>query len=73
MTKEHMQLIMGRISEGSVLYMNGDFKQVDKNIFRQNSGIRAMVDSLQGHRNFGYIQLDKSERSEVARMADLLD
>ena len=73
MTKELVQLVMGRISEGSVLYMNGDFKQVDKNIFRQNSGIRAMVNKLQGHKNFGYVQLDKSERSEVARMADLLD
>lgn len=73
MTKELVQLVMGRISEGSALYMNGDFKQVDKNIFRQNSGIRTMVDKLQGHKNFGYIQLDKSERSEVARMADLLD
>lgn len=73
MTKELVQLVMGRISEGSALYMNGDFKQVDKNIFRQNSGIRAMVEKLQGHRNFGYVQLDKSERSEVARMADLLD
>lgn len=73
MTKELVQLIMGRISEDSVLYMNGDFKQVDKDIFRQNSGIRVMIDRLQGHDNFGYINLEKSERSEVARMADILD
>ena len=73
MTKELVQLVMGRISEGSVLYMNGDLKQVDKDVFRQNSGIQAMVNNLRGHENFGYIRLEKSERSEIARMADLLD
>lgn len=73
MTKELVQLVMGRVSEGSVLYMNGDLKQVDKDIFRQNSGIQAMVNNLRGHENFGYIRLEKSERSEIARMADLLD
>ena len=72
-SKEHAQLIMSRVGDGSILYMNGDFKQVDKDIFRQNSGLKSMINGLKGNKNFGYIQLEQCERSEVARMVDLLD
>ena len=72
-SKEHAQLIMSRVGDGSILYMNGDFKQVDKDIFRQNSGLKAMIDKLKGHNQFGYVQLEHCERSDVAKMADLLD
>ena len=37
---------MSRVSDGSILYMNGDFKQVDKDIFRQNSGLKSMINGL---------------------------
>ncbi len=72
-SKEHAQLIMSRVGDGSILYMNGDFKQVDKDIFRQNSGLKSMIDKLKGHNQFGYVQLEHCERSDVAKMADLLD
>ena len=32
-----------------------------------------MIEVLQGEELFGYVKLVKSERSEVSRLADLLD
>lgn len=73
MTKEHIQLLLGRVGERSALWINGDFKQCDAEVFRQNSGLMAAVDKLKGHPRFGYVKLLKTERSETAAMADLLD
>lgn len=73
MTKEHVQLLIGRVGEGSALWMNGDFKQTDSPIFRMNNGLLSAVQKLAGHEKFGYIQLQKTERSETAAMAELLD
>lgn len=73
LTKEHVQLIIGRIGVGSSLWMNGDFKQTDSPIYRMNNGLLSVVQKLSGHKKFGYVQLEKTERSETAAMADLLD
>lgn len=73
MTKEHIQLLIGRVGEGSALWLNGDFKQYDAEVFRENNGLLAAVDKLKGHPRFGYVKLMKTERSETAAMADLLD
>jgi PhoH-like ATPase len=73
LTKEHVQLLIGRVGEGSALWMNGDFRQTDGEVFRKNCGLTQAIDRLQGHPLFGYVHLEKVERSEVAAMADLLD
>ena len=73
MTKEHIQLLIGRVGEGSVLWLDGDVKQVDMEVFRQNSGMQIALERLQGHHRFGYVKFLKTERSETAAMADLLD
>lgn len=73
LTKEHVQLLIGRVGEGSALWMNGDFKQTDSTLFRMNNGLLSTVQKLAGHEKFGYVQLQKTERSETAAMADLLD
>ena len=73
LTKEHVQLLIGRVGEGSALWINGDFKQTDSPIFRINNGLLSTVQKLAGHEKFGYVQLEKTERSETAAMADLLD
>lgn len=73
MTKEHIQLLLGRVGEGSSLWINGDYKQVDGDIFMKNSGLIIAVDKLKGHPRFGFVKLLKTERSETAAMADLLD
>lgn len=73
MTKEHFQLLLGRIGEGSALWVNGDCRQTDMDVFKNNSGMKIALERLKGHPKFGYVQLLKTERSETAAMADLLD
>lgn len=73
LTKSHVQLLMGRVSEDSQLWLNGDYKQVDSDLFRTNNGLMTLIGTLAGHEKFGFVKLQKSERSEVAAMADLLD
>ena len=73
LTKEHIQLLIGRVGEGSNLWINGDFKQTDLVIFERNNGLMTAIDRLKGHPRFGYVKLLKTERSETAAMADLLD
>lgn len=72
-TKEHLQLLMGRVDEGSQLWLDGDLKQRDKAIFEKSAGIEKMVNRLTGKRLFAYVHLKKAERSEVAALADELD
>lgn len=73
LTKQHVQLLIGRVGEGSALWLDGDFKQVDARVFEENSGMGCAVDKLKGNSLFGYVHLEKSERSATAALADLLD
>lgn len=69
----HMQLLIGRVAEGSQLWLDGDIKQTDRRVFEKSSGIRAVIEKLSGNKHFAYVHLTKNERSEVAALADLLD
>lgn len=73
LTCKNCQLIIGRIGEGSELWMNGDCRQADSSVFRADSGLEAMVNKLSGNELFGYVKLIKSERSKTAALCDLLD
>lgn len=73
LTKEHVQLLLGRVGEGSNLWLDGDLKQVDMPIFSSNSGMSVAINKLAGNPLFGYVHLQKSERSETSALADLLD
>lgn len=73
LTVEHVQLLIGRVGEGSELWLDGDHKQTDKEIFKTSSGLGAATEKLTGQRLFGYVHLEKSERSATSALADLLD
>ena len=73
LTREHVQLLLGRVSEGSILILDGDKKQIDKRAFEKDNGLYAAIDKLKGNRLFGYVHLKESVRSETAKLADLLD
>lgn len=73
LTKEHIQLLIGRVGENSNLWLDADLKQRDKQIFEKSAGIERMVERLRGNKFFGYVKLRKTERSETAQLADLLD
>ena len=72
-TIQHIQLLIGRVGEGSQLWLDGDHKQVDKQVFRDNSGLSRCIERLAGQHLFGYVDLPTTERSETAKLADLLD
>lgn len=73
MTKQHIQLLIGRVSSRSELWLAGDLKQTDSINFEKNSGIQALIAGLAGEPLFGMVKLLKSERSAVAALADKLD
>lgn len=73
LTKEHIQLLLGRVDEGSNLWLDADLKQRDKPAFDKSQGIETMVERLAGQPLFGYVHLIKSERSAASRLADLMD
>lgn len=70
-TNKHIKLLIGRVGKESQLWLNGDLKQTDKEVYRKNSGIRALS-SLKGNRLYGQVMLDKTERSDTAELAELI-
>ena len=72
MTTEIAKLVIGRIGEGSELWINADTSQTDKKLFDDDNGVNKMIERLQGHKLFSYVYMPKTERSEVAELATLL-
>ena len=70
-----MQLLLGRVAEGSILILDGDarIEQIDRKTFEEDNGLFSVIDKLNGNRLFGYVHLKESVRSETAKLADLLD
>jgi predicted ribonuclease YlaK len=73
LTKQHIQLLIGRVGEGSTLWINGDLRQIDDVAFERNNGIQKLIDKLAGNERFGTVYFPITERSETARLADMLD
>lgn len=73
MTTEIAKLVIGRIGEGSELWINADTHQTDKKIFDEDNGVNKMIDKLSGNPLFGHVYMPKTERSSVAELATLLD
>lgn len=73
LTREHVQLLLGRIADGSCLILEGDCRQIDKKAFEVDNGLQAAISKLRGNRLFGYVHLSESVRSETAKLADLLN
>lgn len=73
MTTEIAKLVIGRIGEGSELWINADTHQTDKKIFDEDNGVNKMIDKLGGNPLFGHVYMPKTERSSVAELATLLD
>ena len=72
-TAEHIKLIIARAAEGSHVWFDADIRQRDLDVFEKSKGIEKLINKLAGHKLFGYVHLIKTERSETAELADLLD
>lgn len=73
LTKEHVQLLISRAAEGSIIIIEGDCRQIDAKVFEENNGLETAIDRLRGNRLVSYIRLQESVRSETSKLADLLD
>ena len=71
-TSEHIQLLLGRVGEGSQIWLNGDDQQTDNNRLKYNNGVNTLK-KLSGNKLYGQVTMDKTERSKTARLAGLLD
>lgn len=72
-TVQHMKLLISRLEEDSILMIDGDFKQTDKDIFKSNNGLRTVIEKLKGQSEFALMTLNDIERSKLANLASLLD
>lgn len=72
MTTEIAKLVLGRIGNGSELWLNADNSQTDRKIFDDDNGVNRMIERLKGNKLFSYVYMPKTERSEVAELATLL-
>ena len=68
----NIQLLLGRVAEGSQIIFCADVKQCDYKDAKM-SGIPKLIEGLAGNPLFGMVKLIKSERSQIAATADLLD
>lgn len=72
LTISHVALLLGRVGEKSQIWMEGDFHgQQDNKLFEKSRGIETCIKELKGNPLFGYVHLLKTERSEVAKCANL--
>lgn len=70
---EEIKPLVERISRGSKIIFTGDSDQIDnKALTPKYNGITHLVDRLKGQKLFGCIKLDKVERSETAKLGELL-
>jgi PhoH-like ATPase len=72
LTTNLVKMIVTRIGEKSVLIFDYDLEQIDKKVFEKDNGMMSLTESLQGNDLFGMVELDRIERSAVARLAELI-
>jgi len=76
LTDKHIKLLIGRCGEGTRIFFDGDIKQADSDIFRDQSGLRLLTklkDSNKFAPIFGMVKLNTIERSLTAQASAYLD
>ena len=69
---KQIKLILGRVAKGSQVWFDGDWRQHDGKAFKKAKSLRRLTNYLKGNPLFGYVHLQISERSETAKLADIL-
>ena len=68
----NIQLLLGRVAKNTEIIFCADVKQCDYQNEKM-SGIPKMISALKNNKLFGMVKLVKTERSDVAALADLMD
>jgi PhoH-like ATPase len=71
MSDYHARVLLSRIGKDSFIYMNGDIKQTDSDYNKHNSAINTLK-KLKGNPLFGVVTLDKTERSDISSLSELI-
>jgi PhoH-like ATPase len=72
LSSQLVKMILTRVGEGSRIVFDFDLDQIDRKSFEKDNGMIGLIDALAGHPLFGLVELDRIERSEVARLAALI-
>lgn len=72
MTPAQIKSVISRAGEGTIVVLNGDLEQADLKEYETNNAIHALQ-ALSGEKLFGQVNFDKTERSDVAQLAELID
>jgi predicted ribonuclease YlaK len=79
LTKDLIKLLVGRVGEDSKIVFIGDLGQIatsrgnsSRFINERNSGFAHLVEQFPGQEIYGHVVLDYVERSNVAKLANLL-
>lgn len=70
-TPSEMKTIITRIGEGSKLVLTGDIEQIDDRFLsKECNGLTMAVQKFYGKDLFGFVKLEKSERSPLSELAN---
>ena len=73
LTPHEIKTIITRAGEGTKVVFTGDIYQIDHPYLDSHSnGLSYLIDKMQGQRLYAHINLEKSERSELAELASNL-
>ena len=74
--EDQVKLLIGRIGEGSRIFFDGSLKQIDSEIFKNNNGLKLLLNIANNEKiskYFSVVKLEMIERSKTAQIADYLD
>jgi PhoH-like ATPase len=70
LTPHEVKTIISRAGKGTKVILTGDPTQIDNPSLNQNTnGLSYVVSKFQNQKLFGHVYLDKTERSELAKIA----
>ena len=76
LTEDHIKLLIGRVGEDSRIFLDGDQKQTDSNIFKNKNGLKLLLELRKSpiySKLFATVKLTTIERSLTAQASTYLD
>ena len=72
-TVDTLKMAISRAGEGSKVILCGSMEQIDdRKLNKENNGLAKVIKAFSGQKCFSHVHLYQDERSELARLADIL-
>ena len=73
LSPKQIKTVISRAGEGTKIVLTGDIEQIDEPYLSKNSNALAyVIDKFMGQKNYGHVEMLKSERSRLAEQASKL-